>query len=191
MPCQGCTERREWIKNWVKVGAERAKTLFSPQPIEVEQDGRTDTSVDDTDASHTAANEPDSSVVGLDTDTLRPVSQSRRRRTASQDQRIHGMKLGRLQNRLLVTKPVADIIQSTGENWGEGRGGRPWRRLKERMHVRDQWTCQSCGLVTDKLELDHIVNQAVGGTDDESNLQSLCVECHKLKTSKESKNILK
>lgn len=28
MPCQGCAERREWIKNWIKVGAVRAKALL-------------------------------------------------------------------------------------------------------------------------------------------------------------------
>jgi len=38
-----------------------------------------------------------------------------------------------------------------------------------------------------ELELDHIVNVAQGGTDDESNLQSLCVSCHKVKSQKESR----
>jgi len=37
-----------------------------------------------------------------------------------------------------------------------------------------------------ELELDHIVNVAQGGTDDEFNLQSLCSPCHKKKTIKES-----
>ena len=72
-------------------------------------------------------------------------------------------------------------------NWGSGRGGRPWRRLKDEMHLRDGYTCRSCGLVSMKLELDHIINKAQGGTDDESNLQSLCAECHKKKTQKESR----
>lgn len=72
-------------------------------------------------------------------------------------------------------------------NWGSGRGGRPWRRLKAKIHLRDEWTCQCCGIVTKDLELDHIVNVARGGTDDESNLQSLCVPCHKKKTQQESR----
>ena len=63
MPCQGCTERREWIKKWIAVGAERAKALLGGsavavavvdivEPIieeqlsEIIEDGRTDTSVD-------------------------------------------------------------------------------------------------------------------------------------------------
>ncbi|QNV45583.1 HNH endonuclease [Acinetobacter baumannii] len=72
-------------------------------------------------------------------------------------------------------------------NWGSGRGGRPWRRLKAKIHLRDEWTCQCCGIVTKDLELDHIMNVARGGTDDESNLQSLCVPCHKKKTQQESR----
>jgi len=40
-----------------------------------------------------------------------------------------------------------------------------------------------------ELELDHIVNVAQGGTDDEVNLQSLCVPCHKKKTSQESRGV--
>lgn len=73
------------------------------------------------------------------------------------------------------------------ENYGQGRGGRPWRRLKQEIHERDQWTCCKCGCVTMDLECDHIVNQAQGGTDDKDNLQSLCKDCHSKKTSVESK----
>ena len=71
--------------------------------------------------------------------------------------------------------------------WGHGRGGRPWRRLKDKILMRDKHTCQSCHRVGGELELDHIVNVAVGGTDSESNLQILCTECHRLKTNLESK----
>lgn len=73
------------------------------------------------------------------------------------------------------------------KNWGSGRGGRPWRRLKQKIHTRDEWTCLCCGRVTMDLELDHIKNKAQGGTDDESNLQSLCAPCHKKKTQMESR----
>ena len=94
-------------------------------------------------------------------------------------------KLQRLQPRLQTVKPTQSIEPK--KNWGSGRGGRPWRRLKQEIHLRDEWTCCSCGRVTMELEMDHIVNVAQGGTDDEKNLQSLCVPCHKKKTSKESK----
>lgn len=73
------------------------------------------------------------------------------------------------------------------ENYGQGRGGRPWRRIKQQVHERDQWICCRCGRITMDLECDHIVNQAQGGTDDLSNLQSLCQPCHQEKTLLESK----
>lgn len=90
-------------------------------------------------------------------------------------------KLQTLKPRLHVDKP-----RPVKQNWGKGRGGRPWRRLKDKIHSRDGYACCKCGLVTMKLELDHIVNVAQGGSDDESNLQSLCPPCHKEKTLKES-----
>ena len=93
-------------------------------------------------------------------------------------------KLQRLQPRLQAVKPTQSIEPK--KNWGSGRGGRPWRRLKAKIHLRDLYTCKRCGLVTMSLELDHIINIAQGGTDDESNLQSLCPPCHLKKTITES-----
>ena len=94
------------------------------------------------------------------------------------------MKLQRLQPRLQEVKPKQSMEPK--KNWGSGRGGRPWRRLKAKIHLRDLYTCKHCGLVTMSLELDHIINIAQGGTDDESNLQSLCPPCHLKKTITES-----
>lgn len=95
------------------------------------------------------------------------------------------MKLPRLQTKLQAMTPKQPRFEPK-KNWGSGRGGRPWRRLKQKIHTRDEWTCQCCGRVTMDLELDHIKNVAQGGTDDEANLQSLCVPCHKKKTQMES-----
>lgn len=44
--------------------------------------------------------------------------------------------------------------------------------------------CSHCGS-TDRLELDHIVNHAAGGTHTITNAQWLCVVCHKTKTAAE------
>ncbi|WP_441005289.1 HNH endonuclease [Xanthomonas sp. WHRI 1810A] len=79
--------------------------------------------------------------------------------------------------------PVAD--EGDG-GWGSGRGGRPWRRKRAAILIRDEYTCQACSTVTLDLEVDHIINVAQGGTDDEANLQALCVPCHKAKTAEES-----
>ncbi|NIE95175.1 HNH endonuclease [Acinetobacter sp. Tr-809] len=90
--------------------------------------------------------------------------------------------------KLQTLKPRLQAQRTPRQNsWGSGRGGRPWRRLKAKIHLRDKYTCQSCSVVTMELELDHIVNIAQGGNDDESNLQSLCVPCHKDKTQRESR----
>ncbi len=97
------------------------------------------------------------------------------------------MKLPRLQSKLQAMTPKQP--RPVKQNWGKGRGGRPWRRLKAEIHKRDEWTCQCCKRVTMELELDHIVNVAQGGTDDEANLQSLCVPCHKKKTQAESRGV--
>lgn len=85
-----------------------------------------------------------------------------------------------------ISKMGLDTHQPKSK-WGHGRGGRPWRRLKDKILLRDKHTCQSCHRVGGELELDHIVNVAVGGTDDESNLQILCTDCHRVKTLDESK----
>lgn len=45
--------------------------------------------------------------------------------------------------------------------------------------------CEAEGLTTAGEELDHIVPLMWGGSNDDSNLQLLCVTCHKIKTSKE------
>lgn len=75
-------------------------------------------------------------------------------------------------------------------NYGKGRGGRPWRRLRDSILQRDQYLCQPCkqaGRYTEATQVDHITPQAEGGTDDRVNLQSICGPCHEAKTTEESK----
>jgi hypothetical protein len=45
--------------------------------------------------------------------------------------------------------------------------------------------CSVCNLSTDKLEIDHIIPLACGGSNNLFNLQPLCKDCHKKKTSEE------
>lgn len=87
----------------------------------------------------------------------------------------------------LATLPVR--LPATAQvtaNYGQGRGGRPWRRLVEQVKLRDQYTCRACGLVTEQGECDHIFPQAEGGNDDMVNLQWLCIPCHEVKTRAEA-----
>lgn len=75
--------------------------------------------------------------------------------------------------------------------YGQGRGGRPWRRLVQQVKRRDQYTCQSCGRVTEQGACDHRIPISQGGSDDMSNLQWLCDDgpqsCHAKKTAIESR----
>ena len=62
--------------------------------------------------------------------------------------------------------------------------GWKWQKLRIKILKRDGYQCRLCG--DDAREVDHIKPKANGGTDDEDNLQALCVACHRVKTAKES-----
>lgn len=67
--------------------------------------------------------------------------------------------------------------------------GAEWQRLRKRILKRDNWLCRSCrevGIVKSATNVDHITPRAEGGTEDENNLQSLCKDCHDMKTLSES-----
>ena len=51
-----------------------------------------------------------------------------------------------------------------------------WRKLREIVIRRDAGTCQACG--QPGKHVDHIVPRKLGGTDELSNLQLLCVQCN-------------
>ena len=76
------------------------------------------------------------------------------------------------------------VHRPQSERWGKGRGGRPWRRLRDQVMQRDKYLCQHClagGRYTEAQEVDHIVPLADGGTDAATNLQALCAPCHRKK----------
>lgn len=65
--------------------------------------------------------------------------------------------------------------------------GRPWQRRRDRQ-LQQQPLCASCarrGITTLAREVDHKVPLHRGGKDDETNMQSLCIPCHKAKTAAE------
>ena len=77
--------------------------------------------------------------------------------------------------------------------------GREWKLLRARILLRDGYVCQCTGCktadrVTPATEVDHIIGKAkwhaergnLDGVDDESNLQAINVECHKIKTAIEA-----
>lgn len=74
--------------------------------------------------------------------------------------------------------------------YGQGRGGRPWRRLRLQTLERDGWLCQCEDCKKRKLplpahEVDHIISLSQGGTDDPSNLAAINRDCHRRKSQRE------
>ncbi|HAZ7288103.1 TPA: HNH endonuclease [Escherichia coli] len=66
--------------------------------------------------------------------------------------------------------------------------GSKWDVIRARVLKRDKGLCQLClhaGVVGEAKTVDHIIPKAHGGTDADSNLQSLCWPCHKAKTARE------
>lgn len=64
--------------------------------------------------------------------------------------------------------------------------GAAWDRVRKQALRRDKHLCQPClsrGHITAAEAVDHITPKARGGTDDLSNLQSICGDCHTAKTA--------
>lgn len=59
------------------------------------------------------------------------------------------------------------------------------KRLRHEIFRRDNHTCQSCGAKAPhvKLQPDHVIPVALGGSDDPSNLQTLCEDCNSGKSA--------
>jgi Restriction endonuclease len=64
----------------------------------------------------------------------------------------------------------------------QSRGyGRSWELVRERVLVRDSHLCQACarkGQLRVGNQVHHRKPKARGGSDDMSNLETLCVDCH-------------
>lgn len=79
-------------------------------------------------------------------------------------------------------------VERDSGNRHERGYGSDWEKLREQVLERDDYLCCSCnvkGIITPATTVDHIKAKAHGGTDDLSNLQSLCNKCHNAKTATE------
>lgn len=78
--------------------------------------------------------------------------------------------------------------------YGQGRGGRPWRRLRDQIMERDGYLCQCSACKKRPVplvahEVDHIDNtRGPDGrlNDDPSNLQAMNKRCHEKKSQAEA-----
>lgn len=77
-----------------------------------------------------------------------------------------------------------------GRPSAEARGyGAAWRPIRARIAKRDRYLCVPClsrGMAVAMHAVDHKVPRFEGGTDEDSNLWSLCEPCHKAKTQEEA-----
>lgn len=80
----------------------------------------------------------------------------------------------------------ADRSRGTRQERGYGAA---WERQRARILERDGGLCQPClrhGLVHVGKDVDHVVPRQRGGTEDDSNLQTICRPVHKAKTAAEA-----
>lgn len=60
-----------------------------------------------------------------------------------------------------------------------------------RVKAKANYQCQKCDKLTPELEADHIIPLCLGGKDDESNMQALCIDCHREKSAGEALDALR
>ena len=63
--------------------------------------------------------------------------------------------------------------------------GRRWMTIRERIFKRDCGLCQECqrnGRLKPGTQIDHIVALANDGSNDDDNLECICLECHSAKS---------
>ena len=65
--------------------------------------------------------------------------------------------------------------------------GHALNKIRQRILLRDDYTCRVCKRVSVDLVVDHIVPLHLGGAESDENRQSICFECHKVKSEREEK----
>lgn len=72
--------------------------------------------------------------------------------------------------------------------FGSINGARPcpsvWKKVREAIFKRDNYTCRYCGSYGVKLECDHVIPVSRGGSHEDSNLVTACFKCNRSKRDK-------
>ena len=64
-----------------------------------------------------------------------------------------------------------------------GGNTRAWRKIRERILIRDSYCCQYCG-EENATTVDHVIPISRGGTDEPDNLVACCSRCNYQKKDK-------
>lgn len=95
--------------------------------------------------------------------------------------------MGRLKTVPSRLRPASSRLPQAQHETTRTRG-RAWLSIRNRILLRDHGMCQECrrqGRVKAAAEVDHRQPLHLGGTDDDANLESLCLTCHEVKTKAE------
>lgn len=76
-----------------------------------------------------------------------------------------------------------DAVRESASKRGYGSN---WQHVRKAALIRDGYQCQACGMLLGRksrdAHVDHIIPKREGGTNELSNLQTLCHGCHSRKT---------
>lgn len=101
----------------------------------------------------------------------------------------HVTRLTTLKPRLqtLSTNRIRTLEAKAGTT--ERIRGRTWLAIRDQVALEHGYRCACCGFVwsPERDEIDHRIPLEQGGSNDRSNLQPLCKDCHKAKTAREAR----
>ncbi len=92
-------------------------------------------------------------------------------------------------DKVIIEDVQIDIRRLTDDKklykWQYQKSNRLDENLRKATIIRDDNTCQMCGIKNGKIEVHHITPKRLKGMDSLKNLISLCATCHKKVTGKE------
>lgn len=98
------------------------------------------------------------------------------------------MSLATLKPRLGTVSANRVKVLDTKAGTTEMERGRAWMAKRQRVALAHGYLCAGCGLTwrSHHDQIDHRIPREQGGSNDESNLQPLCLPCHQAKTAAEA-----